>query len=159
MATRINWDRDAGDGGLSSNGVLLLWLARPGNYTRWRSPPARNRAATEVVEEMQAHGLHYHTCTCQYLPYAILKIIAHAFFVRPTAITRGISRLITTYRYTGERYRRYYGREPPASPRMTPESGWESAEAELLQLCRHWYTLDAIMGNSEMALEMGNLLD
>ncbi|POV97025.1 hypothetical protein PSHT_14809 [Puccinia striiformis] len=107
MATRINWDRDAGDGGLSSNGVLLLWLARPGNYTRWRSPPARNRAATEVVEEMQAHGLHYHTCT---------------------SITRGISRLITTYRYTGERYRRYYGREPPASPRMTPESGWESAE-------------------------------
>ncbi|KAI9618787.1 hypothetical protein H4Q26_012041 [Puccinia striiformis f. sp. tritici PST-130] len=138
MATRIDWARDSVDGGLSSNGVLLLWLARPGNYTRWQTPPARDHTAAEIVEEMKAHGLHYHTCI---------------------SIKWGISHLITTYRFAGERYRRYYGREPPASPRMTPEDGWERAEAELLQLCSHWYTLDTIMGNSELAFDMGNLLD
>ncbi|POW11808.1 hypothetical protein PSTT_04985 [Puccinia striiformis] len=133
MATRIDWDHDSVDGRLSSNGVLLLWLARPGNYTRWQTPPARDHTAAKIVEEMKAHGLHYHTCI---------------------AIKCGISRLITTYRFAGERYRRYYGREPPASPRMTPEDGWERAEATWRVNTTHCPTISSASGPTSQARQI-----
>ncbi|KNE97282.1 hypothetical protein PSTG_09391 [Puccinia striiformis f. sp. tritici PST-78] len=138
MANRIYWDHDQVDAGLSSNGVLLAWLGAPGNYERWGFPPSRNDAASEILEEMQANGLHYHTST---------------------SIQFGISRLITLYQSAGKRYRQRVGCEPPASQTMTAERGWGSPEGELLLMCRHWYTLDPIMRERDLLVDIGIILD
>ncbi|KAI7962488.1 hypothetical protein MJO28_000582 [Puccinia striiformis f. sp. tritici] len=97
---------------------------------------------------MQANGLHYHTST---------------------SIQFGISRLITLYQSAGKRYRQRVGCEPPASQTMTAERGWGSPEGyrlmlaecvgELLLMCRHWYTLDPIMRERDLLVDIGIILD
>ncbi|KAL3673833.1 hypothetical protein V7S43_001521 [Phytophthora oleae] len=60
------WTSDhVGPGGKSSMGVLLDWLAAPGNYDRWRHSTSVKKShqplADEIVGRLQAEGLVHRT--------------------------------------------------------------------------------------------------
>ncbi|KAF1794466.1 hypothetical protein GQ600_24503 [Phytophthora cactorum] len=65
---QTKWTSDHVDsGGKSSMGVLLDWLAAPGNYDRWRSCTRTKESlrplADEIVQKLHAEGLVHRTAS------------------------------------------------------------------------------------------------
>jgi hypothetical protein len=71
----VSWTKDnQKPGAPSSMDVLLRWLLRPGNYARWDSSEAKKTTtAEEIVEEMEAEGIHHRTARCVYFRVHNLK--------------------------------------------------------------------------------------
>ncbi|KAE9095301.1 hypothetical protein PF010_g16754 [Phytophthora fragariae] len=62
---RVLWDSDSVTrGGKTSIGILLEWLAAPGNYARWRDGKSqtgetREALCSEIKNAMRRHGIHH----------------------------------------------------------------------------------------------------
>lgn len=125
---RILWDSDAATrDGMTSIGVLLAWLAAPGNYERWRDGKSqfgetREALCSQIKAEMARHGI---------LHRENANIRTHL-----SELERSFDNATAWLTQNG-----FGGRLPAANA-----SGAQEVEAHVLRLCRYFHTLEPVMG-------------
>lgn len=142
---RVLWDSDSAvRGGKTSIGVLLEWLATPGNYARWRDGKSqtgetRETLCSEIKNAMRQHGIHHRANANIRTQISELE---RAFDAARSWLKENALDPYTFKRLDQEN-------ADDGNEGVMVDAERSQAEAHVLRLCRYYPTLNEVFGQDE----------
>ncbi|PLW45003.1 hypothetical protein PCASD_06959 [Puccinia coronata f. sp. avenae] len=122
----ISWEQDGVDGGDSSITIILDWLGTGKNYLQWRGDVeggiTKTRLCSEILQIMQEHGITHRDSK---------------------GIRQKLGDLQASYNAACD-WKKNTGQGILARDEI---NGVRTVQAKVLEICRHWDSLDPIMSS------------